>query len=74
MEAASLYAMAEAKRRPVICFAHITNRMGVEEGDFEKGEGNGSVESLRLLEALSLAWQSGKPSAAGPISVEENTR
>lgn len=74
MEAASLYAMAEAKRRSVICFAHITNRMGVEEGDFEKGEGDGSVESLRLLKALALAWQAGKPNAAGLAAVEENAR
>lgn len=74
MEAASLYAMAEAKRRLVICFAHITNRMGVEEGDFEKGEGDGSVESLRLLKALALAWQARKPAAAGSTSVEENAR
>jgi hypothetical protein len=41
MEAASLYAFAQAKQKPVGCFAHITNRMGVSEGDFEKGEADG---------------------------------
>lgn len=56
MEAASLYAMAEARGLPVICFAHITNRMGMEAGDFEKGEADGSAESLRLLGALFVAW------------------
>ena len=38
MEASALYAFAEAKGRPVICFAHITNQMGNVENDFEKGE------------------------------------
>jgi uridine phosphorylase len=56
MEAASLYAMAEARGRPVVCFAHITNHMGVEAGDFEKGEADGSGESLRLFGALVAAW------------------
>jgi uridine phosphorylase len=50
MEAASLYAFAQAKRKPVVCFAHITNQMGCSEGDFEKGEASGSLESLRLIE------------------------
>jgi len=50
MEAASLYAFAEARRKPVVCFAHITNQMGRVEGDFEKGEADGSVASLHLIE------------------------
>ena len=36
MEAAALYAFASARRRPVVCFAHVTNQMGRIEGDFEK--------------------------------------
>jgi uridine phosphorylase len=56
MEAASLYAFAQAKRKPVVCFAHITNRMGVSEGDFEKGEADGTVASLRLIEAVAQHW------------------
>ncbi len=28
MEAAALYAFAEARGKPVLCFAHVTNRMG----------------------------------------------
>ena len=56
MEAASLYAFARARKKPVVCFAHITNRMGAVEGDFEKGEADGSVESLRLIEAVTTGW------------------
>lgn len=61
MEAASLYSFAEAKRKPVVCFAHITNQMGVVEGDFEKGEADGSVESLRLIEAVAACWWNQAP-------------
>lgn len=46
----------------------------VEDVDFERSEGDGSVKSHRLLKALALAWQAGKPSAAGSTSVEENPR
>lgn len=49
MEAAALYAFAEAKNKKVICFAHLTNTMAQQEGDFEKGEFFGSLESLELL-------------------------
>ena len=38
MEAAALYAFAQAKNKKVLCFAHLTNTMAQEEGDFEKGE------------------------------------
>ena len=38
MEAAALYALAQAKQYDIICFAHVTNQMGQTEGDFEKGE------------------------------------
>jgi hypothetical protein len=46
MEAAALYAFATARRKPVLCFAHVTNQMGLIEGDFEKGEGDGTVDAL----------------------------
>jgi purine-nucleoside phosphorylase len=49
MEAAALYAFAEAKNKNVICFAHLTNTMAQQEGDFEKGEYFGSLESLALI-------------------------
>jgi uridine phosphorylase len=49
MEAAALYAFAQARGRPVVCFAHVTNQMGQIEGDFEKGEENGTADALRLV-------------------------
>jgi uridine phosphorylase len=52
MEAAALYAFAEARRRPVVCFAHVTNQMAVEEGDFEKGEADGVRDALALTGAV----------------------
>ena len=51
MEAAALYAFAEARRKPVLCFAHVTNRMAQIEGDFEKGEADGTVDALIVLAA-----------------------
>jgi uridine phosphorylase len=56
MEAAALYAFASAKRRPVLCFAHVTNQMGRVEGDFEKGVANGATAALKLLQAVAAAW------------------
>lgn len=49
MEAAALYALAEARDKVVICFAHVTNRMGRIEGDFEKGEADGSADALAIV-------------------------
>lgn len=49
MEASALYAFAQARNKSVICFAHVTNQMASRAGDFEKGEHNGSVDSLKVL-------------------------
>jgi uridine phosphorylase len=49
MEAAALYAFAEARGKPVLCFAHVTNQMGRIDGDFEKGEANGAVDALAVI-------------------------
>lgn len=56
MEAAALYAFAAARRRPVLCLAHVTNQMGQIEGDFEKGPANGASGSLEVIEAVARAW------------------
>jgi uridine phosphorylase len=56
MEAASLYAFAQARQKRIICFAHITNRMGIAPQDFEKGEALGSHESLRLINEIAKHW------------------
>lgn len=55
MEAAALYAFSEARHKPVLCFAHVTNRMG-QAGDFEKGEANGATEAIALLHAVTEYW------------------
>jgi len=58
MEASALYAFAEAKSYPVICFAHITNQMGNVENDFEKGEAQGSLDAIEVLSQAADAWLS----------------
>jgi uridine phosphorylase len=58
MEAAALYAFAQARSRPVVCFAHVTNRMGNVEGDFEKGEEDGSRDALQLVAITAKIWLS----------------
>jgi hypothetical protein len=57
MEAASLYAFAAARARPVVCLAHVSNQLGCVDGDFEKGDGNGAAGSLELVIALAAAWR-----------------
>ena len=49
MEAAALYAFAHVRQKPVLCFAHVTNQMGRVDGDFEKGEADGSRDALQLI-------------------------
>lgn len=49
MEASALYAFAQAKKKDIICFAHLTNTMAQQAGDFEKGEHFGSIDTLNLI-------------------------
>ncbi|GAC1464275.1 MAG: nucleoside phosphorylase [Gemmatimonadaceae bacterium] len=49
MEAAALYAFAQARGKAVLCFAHVTNQMAQIEGDFEKGASDGAEDSLRVI-------------------------
>jgi uridine phosphorylase len=56
MEAAGLYALAQARQRPIICFAHVTNRLGHGVGDFEKGDEWGSRDALQVIAATARAW------------------
>lgn len=56
MEAAALYALAEVKQYKIICFAHVTNQMGQTEGDFEKGQAQGSFTALHILIQTARAW------------------
>lgn len=57
MEAAGLYAFANARDRPVVCFAHVTNQMGQTEEEFEKGDANGSEDALAVIDAAVAAWR-----------------
>ncbi len=56
MEAAALYAFAQARGCAVICFAHVTNDMARDEGDFEKGDEDGTRDALAVAAA---AWRTG---------------
>ncbi len=52
MEAAALYAFAQCNKKKVLCLAHVTNTMAQTEQDFEKGEAEGTVDALRVLDAI----------------------
>jgi len=56
MEAAGLYAFAEARRMALICFAQVTNHLARIDGDFEKGESGGAHDALALLAFAADAW------------------
>jgi uridine phosphorylase len=58
MEAAALYAFSKAKKKDVICFAHVTNEMGKESGNFEKGIADGSREALDVISLTVKKWLS----------------
>lgn len=65
MEAAGLYAFAQACGRQVLCFAHVTNQMG-QAGDFEKGEADGAVDTLAVLSAAADSVLPAGTTAATP--------
>lgn len=52
MEAAALYTFARARGKSVLCLAHVTNAMGQAGQDFEKGELDGTVDALKVLDAI----------------------
>ena len=56
MEAAALYAFGMARNKPVICYAHVTNQMAQQEGDFEKGQDMGSQTGLIVLSQTARVW------------------
>ena len=55
MEAAALYAYANARERDVVCLAHMTNTMAVGGDDFEKGRDNGAPAALWVVHAVAEA-------------------
>lgn len=58
MESAALYAFAAATGSAVLCIAHVTNSMAQIEGDFEKGEKDGTTATLAVIAATAGAWLS----------------
>lgn len=56
MEAAALHTFAAARRKPVLCFAHVTNQMAQVHGDFEKGEADGTTDAIAVILAAARAW------------------
>ncbi len=61
MEAAALYAFAEAQDCAVLCFAHVTNCMATVEHDFEKGEASGNKTVTNLVEHIAAKFYQGSP-------------
>lgn len=57
MEAAALYALATARQWDIVCYAFVTNQMAQSEGDFEKGEANGSALALRVIGETARRWR-----------------
>ncbi len=58
MEAAALYAFAQARQQSVLCLAHVTNQMGRIEGDFEKGAAAGAQDALQVIALIAGQWLS----------------
>lgn len=52
MEASALYAFAKVRGFDVVCLAHVTNTMAVDGDDFEKGEADGAVAALELVDTV----------------------
>ena len=63
MEAAALYAFAQAANKRVLCLAHVTNTMGQADQDFEKGAAEGTAEAMNVLEALIVIAEHGRSEA-----------
>lgn len=58
MEAAALYAFAQARGQNAVCFAHVTNQMGNVENDFEKGAAQESHDALHVIGLAARSWLS----------------
>jgi uridine phosphorylase len=72
MEAAGLYAYAQATGAAVVCVAHLTNTMAIDGDDFEKGADNGVHDALAVIRAIATALQ-GECWAMGNIGSEASS-
>lgn len=66
MEAAALYTFARSKNKTVLCLAHVTNSMGREGQDFEKGVADGTADALEILEAIATQFENYDTSVQSP--------
>jgi len=41
-----------ARNKAALCIAHVTNTMGLADRDFEKGEAEGTIDALMILDAV----------------------
>jgi len=57
MESAALYTFARVTGANVLCLAHVTNTMGQNGEDFEKGEADGTAQALQILGTIVAASQ-----------------
>lgn len=57
MEVAALYAFAQARGKPLVCFAQVTNQMAQAGDDFEKGADNGASHALSVVAAAARGWK-----------------
>ena len=57
MEAAALYAFAQAKEKSILCLAQVTNNMAQSKGDFEKGVEDGAKEAMELIYEVLQLWK-----------------
>jgi uridine phosphorylase len=55
MEAAALYTFAQTTSVQLLCLAHVTNTMGQDGKDFEKGDAEGTSDALSVLENIVAA-------------------
>jgi uridine phosphorylase len=55
MEAAALYTFARSVGVSILCLAHVTNTMGQDGADFEKGEADGTRDALAVLDTVIAA-------------------
>jgi uridine phosphorylase len=70
MEAAALYAFGRARRRPVVCFAHVTNQLAQVDGDFEKGPAGGAEQALAVVAAAARGSFDRTPDAATALGLD----
>jgi uridine phosphorylase len=71
MEVAGLYAFAQARGKPVACFALVTNQMAQVEGDFEKGPDDGAGHALALAAAAARGWRTLRRTSGGELAHRE---